>query len=61
MLDCELTAEGKSFQLGLEALEGLVARRSGCTVLVTSREDWSAGQVVGPTPGSRRPNRCSGG
>lgn len=50
VLSYELTADGKGFQLDFEldykALEGLVARRFGRTVLVTSREDWSAGEVV---------------
>ena len=50
VLRCELQAQGEGWQLHFDpdsaALERLLATRLGRTTLVTSRADWSAGQVV---------------
>lgn len=50
VLRCELLAQGEGWQLNFDldsaALEELLAQRFGRTTLVTSRADWSAGQVV---------------
>lgn len=50
MLRYELMRVGAGFELTFEldqeALQGLIGRRFGRTVLLTSRAGWSAGEVV---------------